>query len=169
MKNIYIVGFMGTGKSVVSRDLAVRLNRKAVELDELIENKEKRKINDIFTRDGESYFRRLESQALSEVSRSYGLVVSCGGGIVLNEANIKIMKETGIVICLSASPDVILKRTSHSNHRPLLNIDNPRLKIEELLNQRAPFYAKADHAIDSSCLDVKGVVDIIIKDIVSKC
>ena len=168
-KNIYLVGFMGTGKSAVARELSKKLNRKSLDLDEVIEKKEKRKIKDIFAKEGEGYFRKIEKQTLIEISILKDLVVACGGGIVLDENNIKKMKENGIIICLSASSDVIFERTIRSNYRPLLNVDNPKLRIKELLNLRAPFYAKADYTIDSSNLEVKKVVDIIIKNILPKC
>lgn len=165
VKNIYLVGFMGTGKSAVASELAKKLNRRFVDLDELIEKREKRKINDIFTCSGEVYFRKIEKEILKEASFPTDAVVACGGGIVLDEENIKQMKETGVIICLSARPEVILDRTSRSNERPILNVDNPKEKVEELLKLRAPFYAKADYAIDSSQLKVSRIVDIIIKDI----
>ena len=93
MKNIYLVGFMGTGKSAVGSELAKNKQWRFVDLDELIELKEKRSIPDIFAQDGEPYFRRLEKQALKEVSREKEFVVACGGGIVVALENIKIMKD----------------------------------------------------------------------------
>jgi len=164
-KNIYLVGFMGTGKSVVSRELAKRLKRDYFDLDDLIEKKEKRKIRGIFAQDGEAYFRKIEKEALREVSQSGNLIISCGGGIVLDDENIEIMKKSGIMICLSARPEIILKRTSTAGHRPLLNVENPKDKIVDLLKLRAPFYAKADYTIDCSDLVVAEVADTIINTI----
>lgn len=164
-KNIYLVGFMGTGKSAVARLLSCNLKRETIDLDTFIEEREKRKITNIFTKDGEAYFRKVEKKLLEELSGCKDLIVSCGGGVVLDEENIKIMKENGIIICLYARPEVILKRTKGSGHRPLLNVANPKEKIEELLVLRAPFYAKADYTIDSSDIGVSTVVDFIIKNI----
>lgn len=166
--NIYLVGFMGTGKSAVGRELAKKMKRHFVDLDELIELREKRPITDIFAQEGEPYFRKAESKILKEVSKEKGFVVGCGGGIVLNEENIKLMKASGIVICLAAKPEVILKRVSGVTHRPLLNVRNPKEKIELLLKLRSPYYAKADKTIDTSKLSIKEVAAKISK-IMVKC
>lgn len=162
MKNIYLVGFMGTGKSSVGRFLAERLNRKFVDLDDLIETKENRKISDIFAKDSEVYFRKVEKQSLIEVSEKKEVIVACGGGIVIDPDNIRIMKQTGKIICLIAKPEVILKRTKKYSHRPLLNVDDPKQQIELLLAKRAPFYALADITIDTSEIGIEGVVDKIV-------
>lgn len=163
MNNIYLVGFMGTGKTAVGRELAKKKKWRFLGLDELIELREKRTIADIFAKEGEAYFRRIEKRVLKEVSREKKFVVACGGGIVLDKNNIRIMKETGKIVCLSARPKVILKRTCGMGHRPLLNVDNPKEKIEILLKFRAPFYAQADCTIDTSNISIKEVVEKIIK------
>lgn len=161
--NIYLVGFMGTGKTAAGRELARRKKWRFLDLDELIELKEKMAIADIFARKGEPYFRKAEKGALKEAAKEKGFVVACGGGIVLDEENIRIMQASGRVICLSASPAVILKRVSGATHRPLLNVENPKEKIELLLKLRAPYYAKADKTIDTSKLSVKEVAARILK------
>jgi shikimate kinase len=155
--NVYLVGFMGTGKSTVGRELARKKKRHFVDLDELIELKEKRSIPDIFSQSGEPYFRRVERQVLKEVSREDAFVVACGGGIVMNEDNIRTMKESGTVICLTASVDAILGRPAGSAQRPLLNVPNPRERIESLLKLRAPYYARADKIIDTSGISIAAV------------
>ncbi|MCX5714476.1 MAG: shikimate kinase [Candidatus Omnitrophica bacterium] len=163
MSNIYLVGFMGTGKTMVGRELAKKKKWQFVDLDELIELREKRLVKDIFAKEGEAHFRRIEKQALKEIAKEKKFVVSCGGGIVLDKGNIDIMKETGRIICLKASADVILKRTSGSAQRPLLNVAQPKEKIEFLLKLRAPYYALADTCIDTSRISVSQVVEKIIK------
>ncbi|MBU1726537.1 MAG: shikimate kinase [Candidatus Omnitrophica bacterium] len=163
MANIYLVGFMGTGKSAVGQELAKKKKWKFVDLDQLIEFKEKMLIADIFVNKGEPYFRRSEKKTLKEVAREKKFVVACGGGIVMDEENIKLMKESGSIVCLCASPESILKRTSGYSHRPLLNVKDPKKQIEFLLKMRAPFYAKADKTIDTSKLCVKEVVSRILK------
>jgi len=163
MRNIYLVGFMGTGKTSVGRELARKKKRCFVDLDELIELREKGLIADIFAQKGEPYFRCLEKQALKEVSREKEFVVACGGGIVVASENIKIMKESGVIICLSASPEVILKRTQGHAHRPLLNVADPKKQIGLLLKLRAPYYARADKIIDTSKMTVEKVVDKILQ------
>jgi DNA processing protein len=105
----------------------------------------------------------VEKQALKQVSKEKKFVVACGGGIVLDADNIKIMKETGIIVCLTSSPEAICKRTSACATRPLLNVKDPKKQIEHLLKMRAPYYAKADKIIDTSKLSVKETAEKIIK------
>lgn len=154
---------MGTGKTVVGAELAKKKKWQFIDLDQLIELKERRSIRDIFAKDGEPYFRRLEKQALKDVAKEKKFVVACGGGIVINEENIKIMQDSGFIICLSAKPEVIIKRTSGTVERPLLNVKNPKEKIELLLKLRSPYYAKADRTIDTSKLSLKEVTAKILK------
>lgn len=168
MGNIYLVGFMGTGKTTVGKELAKKKKWRFVDLDELIELRERRTISEIFAKEGEPYFRRKEKEVLREVAKEKKFVVACGGGIVIDKDNIKLMKETGIMICLSATPEVILKRTSGYTHRPLLNVPNPKKQIELLLKLRAPYYAQADKIIDTSKLSVKEVVERILRFINKK-
>ncbi len=159
---------MGTGKTSVGKLLAKNKKWQFLDLDELIELREKRSISDIFSQDGEPYFRKLEKRALKQVSQEKKFVVACGGGIVLDKENIKIMKATGKVICLTALPDVILSRTCGYAHRPLLNVTDPKKQIELLLKLRAPFYAQADKTIDTSKIPVKKVVEKITRIITRK-
>jgi shikimate kinase len=161
MRNIYLVGFMGTGKSAVGKELARQEKMHFVDLDGLIEEKEKKEIVEIFAKDGESYFRKLEKQVLTGISQKQNQVVSCGGGIVIDPDNIRTMKASGIIICLSATPEVILERTSKFRHRPLLNVANPKEKIASLIASRAPYYGQADQTIDTSKISVKEVVKMI--------
>ena len=161
--NIYLVGFMATGKTAVGKELAKQKKWQFVDLDELIALKEKRSIPDIFAKYGEPYFRRIEKQVLQEVAREKEFVVACGGGIVIDKNNIKTMKQSGMIICLTATSEAILERTAGYRHRPLLNVADPKKQIELLLKLRAPFYAQADKAIDTSKISVKEAVDKIIK------
>ena len=168
MNNIYLVGFMGTGKSAVGKELAFRLKRRFVDLDELIELKAKMLVSEIFAKNGEPYFRKLEKQVLKETAKEKNFIVSCGGGVVIDYDNIKIMKKTGLIACLSAKPEVILKRVSNTSRRPLLNVSNPKARIELLLKLRSPYYARADKIIDTSKLSIKEVVTKIIKMVSSR-
>jgi len=161
MNNIYLVGFMGTGKTSVGRALSFRSKMQFVDLDDLIEFKERRSISDIFAKEGEPYFRRVEKKTLKEVAKEKGFIVACGGGVVIDPENIKIMKDTGVIICLGANSDIILKRTHGSSCRPLLNVDNPKEKIDFLLKMRAPFYAKSNFLIDTSRLTIDKVIEKI--------
>mgnify|MGYP001080117682 CR=1 FL=1 len=163
MKNIYLVGFMGTGKTTVGKILAKKLNKKFIETDEVIEKKEKKKIVDIFREYGEPYFRRLEKELIKKISKKKDLIVSCGGGLICNEENLKILKETGIVFNLSASVKTIYNRTKNSSSRPLLNVENPKERIRSLLNKRMPFYKQAHYSIKTDKLSKEEVADRIIK------
>ena len=160
--NIYLVGFMGTGKTSVAKEIAFLLHRDFVEIDDLIEEAERKKIVDIFREKGEAYFRRREKEILEDIAKKDNLIVSCGGGIVINQENIELMKKTGKVVCLKASADVIYERTKKYSHRPLLNVENPVLKIKELLKERDKFYRQADFFVDTDNLSIEDVSRKII-------
>ncbi|MFC1704600.1 shikimate kinase [Candidatus Omnitrophota bacterium] len=162
-KNIVLVGFMGAGKTAVGKELAKRLDLTFVDLDEVIEHKEGRRICDIFTHNGEPHFRRVEKEVTREVSQKLRQVIACGGGVVLDKENVANLKKTGIVIYLKASPAVILERTKAYAHRPLLNVEDPREKIKELLDFRRGFYEQADHTIDTSNATIEEVVARILE------
>ena len=149
-KNIVLVGFMGAGKTSVSHRLAAILKRPRISTDELIERKEKRSIVDIFKSSGEEYFRRLEKEIVEELAHKENLIIDCGGGVALQQENIDRLKESGILFYLSASPEVITRRTKDQHHRPLLNVPHSQIKIQELLDQRKPYYEQAHFTIDTS-------------------
>ncbi len=162
--NIVLIGFMGTGKTAVGKALAEKLGRSFVELDLLIEQRVGKSIPDIFQQDGETAFRELEIEVTREVSKGRNLVIACGGGLVLNKINVDRLKESAIIVYLTASPGVILKRVaSEEGQRPLLEVDNPILTIREMLSFRKPFYERAaDIKIDTSKLDIDAVAEQII-------
>ncbi len=164
MKNIALIGFMGAGKTAVGKALAEKLNRNFVELYSLIEQKAGKSIPEIFLQDGEIAFRELEIEVTKEVAKGKNLVIACGGGIVLNRINIDRLREESIIVYLTASPGVILKRTSGDESvRPVLKSGNKALHIKELLRFRKPFYERAaDIKIDTSKLDIDSVVEQII-------
>src|SRR3989338_2621837 len=108
MKNIVLVGFMGTGKTAVAKALCRRLKMRYISTDALIEKNQKRPIAEIFAKDGEEYFRRVEADAVRDVSALQGAVIDAGGGGVIKEENIKLLKKSGTIVCLTASGDVIL-------------------------------------------------------------
>ena len=163
MRNIILVGFMGTGKSAVAREVAKRRGARYCSTDELIEEREGMKIAEIFAKKGEAYFRGVEVSVVGEVSREAGLVIDAGGGIMTRDENVAALKESGTLISLTARVDVIHGRTKGRTHRPLLNVPDPRAKIEELLAARASYYAKADHAIDTSDLTISQVADKVLE------
>jgi shikimate kinase len=165
--SIALIGFMGTGKTAVGKALAERLDKEFVELDSLIEQKAGKTIPEIFNRDGEVAFRELEIEVTREVAERKNTVIACGGGVVLNEVNIERLRKECIIVYLTASPRVILKRTlSNENERPLLEVSNKAQRIQELLRFRKPFYERAaDIKIDTSKLDISSAVEQIIKKV----
>lgn len=158
MKNIAIVGFMGTGKTTIARILAEKLGFEYVDIDDLIEKQEKMKIVDIFKEKGKAYFRKIEKAIISHISASAQKVIACGGGVVLDQENMRNLKDNGVVVCLTARPEVILMRTKNYRYRPLLNVSDPKAEIEELLKIRQPYYAKAEYTLDTSELQPEEVV-----------
>ncbi len=163
MKNIALIGFMGTGKTTIATALAHRLKMRYVSTDEMIERKEKRTINEIFTKSGEEYFRDVEADVVREASSMENVVIDAGGGAVLWEKNMENLKSHGIVICLTAGEETIMQRTAKYKHRPLLNVDDPKRKIRDLLAERAPFYAKADYTIDTGKFTINQVVERVVE------
>jgi shikimate kinase len=161
LKNIVLIGFMGTGKTTIAAKLSLRLNMRYVSTDDLIEKREKRTINEIFTNSGEEYFRNVESEIVREISGDDGQVIDCGGGAVIREENVANLKSSGIIVCLTADPEVIMERTKKYKHRPLLNVEDPKRKIIDLINKRRPYYAKADHFMDTGRLTIDQVIEKI--------
>ena len=166
--NIILLGFMGTGKSVVGKKLSRILKRELVDTDKLIEKKAGKSIPEIFSEDGEEHFRGLESEVAKEVSKKKNCVIIAGGGIVLREENIRVLKTNGILICLEASPEVIYERVKNDTYRPLLQVKDPLQKIRNLLEYRKKYYDRADYFIDTSELIIDEVVDEIMKYEMSK-
>lgn len=160
--NIVLLGFMGTGKTAVGRVLAGKLKMRYVDIDTEIEKRENKKISEIFEKSGEKRFRELEKKMVSEISGRDNQVISAGGGVVLNQENIANLEKNGFLICLDAEPSVIYERTHRYIHRPLLEKKDPKKEIKELLNRRAPFYAKIKNHIDTSNLDIFEVAEKII-------
>ena len=165
--SIALIGFMGTGKTVVGKALAETLGKEFIELDTLIEQKAGKTILEIFRQDGEVRFRELEIEVAREVSGKKNAVIACGGGLVLNKINIDRMREECVIIYLTASPGVILKRTSgDENERPLLKASDRELRVKELLRFRQPFYERAaDIKIDTSKLDINSVAEQIMEKV----
>ena len=154
---------MGSGKTTIAIELSHRLKMHYVSTDGMIEKKENATINELFTKKGEEYFRSAETVCLKEALSLENVVIDTGGGAVLRDENWANMKERGITICLAADEDMIMARTKKYKHRPLLNVEDPKQKIRSLLAKRAPFYANADHCVDTGKLTVKQVVDKIIE------
>lgn len=149
-KNIILTGFMGTGKTAVGRELSRLLNMRLVDVDSEIEESREMKITDIFRDFGEPHFRDIETEMIRKLARTENTVISTGGGAVLREENMETLREKGVIFCLWADPETIISRTKGSKDRPLLNVEDPLAKINELLRFRMPFYEKAGIMIDTS-------------------
>ncbi len=162
-RNIYLVGFMGTGKTTVGKLLAVSLKKKFLEMDEAIEQRDGRSIADIFSGKGEAYFRKIEKDILKEISQNKNLVVSCGGGVVMDKENLDILNRTGVTICLQAGAEIIYGRVRNEKMRPLLNVSDPQAKIEELLTLREPFYRQVRLRLDTGRSSPSQVVEEITR------
>lgn len=149
-QNIILTGFMGTGKSSVGRLLALEMDREFFDMDEVIEQRERRTINQIFADVGEPYFRQLEANLCRELSGRENLVIATGGGALVPEENLRVMESTGWVICLDCEPAVLWGRIGHSQNRPMLaEEDETRFaRLAELLAQRAPAFERVQHHVD---------------------
>lgn len=163
--NIALIGFMGTGKTAVGKILAKKLDWQLVELDTVIEQLAGKSIPDIFSDDGEITFRELEIDAVKKIARRTKQVIACGGGVVLNMINIERLKQTSVIINLTASIDMILQRTVATKEtRPMINVDNPEARVRELMKFRKPLYEKgADITIDTSHKDIDSIAGQIIE------
>jgi shikimate kinase len=163
VRNIALTGFMAVGKSAVGRTLARKLGRRFVDLDRMIEKSEGMRVQDIFSRKGESYFRQAERQALAEVLGQEEQVIATGGGVVIDEENLRLLRKRSFVVCLTAAPEVLLRRAGKSKQRPLLKGADRAQRIGELLAQRGKNYAQAHVAVDTSHLTVEQVVEKILE------
>jgi shikimate kinase len=143
--NIYLIGMMGSGKTVTAKALAELLNYTFVDIDAEIQTKEGRSIPEIFAESGEPYFRDAESSVLEHFSKQAKQVIATGGGVVLREANVRRMKETGKVVLLDASVESLWQRVRYSKDRPLLDKPDPLVALRQILNDRGAFYSNACH------------------------
>ncbi|MBP1759662.1 MAG: shikimate kinase [Firmicutes bacterium] len=160
MRNIVLIGFMGTGKSTVGRRLAQSLAWDFVDTDYEVGEVTSLSVSEIFRRHGETRFRSEESIVVARLSQQERLVIATGGGTVLNPLNWNALAQNGIVIALHASLEAILARIGHKNDRPLLK--GPREAIEKLWSERQECYAQADFIVDTSQKNVDEVVKEIL-------
>jgi len=164
--NVFLVGPMGSGKSAVGRQLAQRLALEFIDSDEEIEARTGVDIPYIFEREGEAGFRQREAEVIDAVTRRERVLVSTGGGAILDAGTRERLRARGRVVYLRTSVDQQLARTRRSNDRPLLNNDDPRGTLERLLEQRAPLYAEvAEIVVDTDGRKVKTVVDQICRQL----
>jgi len=156
--NLYFVGFMGTGKTTVGRAVAQRMGFQLLDSDVEIERKAGKPIPEIFATQGEPAFRALEREFIEHGHPKEKCIVACGGGLVVQPGMLELLQSKGIVMCLHASVETILKRTQGSKHRPLLNVENPLERIQTLYAQREPVYRRAGTVI---LTDGRPLIDIV--------
>jgi shikimate kinase len=160
--NLALIGFMGTGKTSVGRLAAEQLHFDYIDTDEMIQSATGKTITEIFSHEGETAFRKLEEKVVEEISTRSRTVISTGGGLPANPANLASLKMHALVVCLWASPEKIWERVKNQSHRPLLNDADPQNKIRELLADRAPFYKQADVLVNTDIRSVREVAQQVV-------
>ena len=161
--NIYLIGFMGVGKSAVGRALARSLHMQFLDSDWAIEQKAGMPITEIFKTEGEAAFRTREREFIESGHPEEGVVVSCGGGLPVQPGMSDLLKSKGVVICLFASPETIVSRTVGNPKRPLLNVENPEERIRSLMEERDPVYMNTGIGISTEGRGIAEVVKSIVR------
>lgn len=155
-ENIILIGFMGSGKSTVGRELHQRLGYPLVDMDQVIEQRAGKTITEIFATEGEEAFREMETALLREFNDPSvpRRIISTGGGVIGRPENRALIKQLGYVVWLDAGPEVILERTRKNRLRPLLHTDDPEARIRALMAEREPLYQETAHLkLDTGGLD----------------
>lgn len=161
--NLYLVGFMGVGKSAIGRRVARELGFRFIDSDDFIEKKQGKRIPEIFETEGEAHFRDLERQFIENGHPETSCVVSCGGGLVVQPGMKERLKEKGVVICLFASVESIIERTQRNKNRPLLNVDDPASQVRSLLKERESIYMDSGACITTEGRTIPEVVRHMIR------
>lgn len=162
IRNLALIGFMGTGKSSVGRVVADLMHFTFLDTDHVIEARAGKGISDIFAQEGEPAFRELERRVVEELTRRQRTVIATGGGLPAQEGNLASLKTHALVVCLWASPEGIYERVRGHNHRPLLNEPDPLAKIRELLAAREAFYRQADVLVNTEMRSVREVAQHVV-------
>lgn len=162
-KSVVLIGFMGSGKSIVGVKLSYKMQKQLIDTDKMIEQQANRSISEIFATDGEEAFRSMETQALKKLSeQGFSRIISVGGGTPLREENRELLKKCGTVCYLRAKAKTIYDRIGKDTTRPLLQCEDPLARIEELLEKRSAIYEQcADLIVDVDDLSVDGVATTI--------
>lgn len=154
---------MGVGKSAIGRRVARELGFRFIDSDEQIEKAQKKKIPAIFADEGEPHFRKLEREFIESGHPDTNCVISCGGGLVVQDGMKELLKQKGVVICLFASAESIVERTSRNKNRPLLNVENPEEKVRQLLKEREPIYMDSGACITTEGRTIPEVVNHMVR------
>jgi shikimate kinase len=161
--NLYLVGFMGTGKSTVGRAVAQKLGFALLDSDHEIERQQGKTIPEIFAGEGEAAFRAMERTFVEGGHPSERTVVSCGGGLVVQPGMLALLKTKGVVVCLHASIETILARTARHQHRPLLVAENPEERIRTLYAAREPIYKQSGTVILTDSRPLHDIVSHVMR------
>jgi len=165
-QNVFLVGLMGAGKTTIGRSLAKRLGLNFVDSDREIEARTGVSIPTVFEIEGEEGFRKREAQVISDLAQASGQIVATGGGAVLRAENRACMTSSGFVVYLNVPPFTLWERTRHDRNRPLLQVEDPLLKLQELYAQRDPFYRDvADLVIDGNRTNAHSVLQLIAEKV----
>lgn len=164
IRNLALIGFMGTGKSTVGHMAAHQLGFAFTDTDRLIEALAGKPVAEVFAQDGEEAFRKLEMQVVADLARLDRTVVATGGGLGANPNHLASLKQHALVVCLCASPEVIWQRVHHNVHRPLLQVPDPRARIRELLAAREPVYRQADVLVNTGPRQLRDVVQHVLRE-----
>lgn len=167
-KNLVLIGFMGTGKSSVGKVLGRKLSRPVIDVDQMIEAAEKRKIESIFETEGEQGFRRIEKKAVAEAAAMDGVIITTGGGAVLDPDNMKALRTNGWILSLTATPETIYRRVKDSKHRPLLRHEDVLGEITRLLETRKSLYDDADYRFETDGRNPSQVARMILDTLKDK-
>jgi len=167
MQKIILIGFMGSGKTSIAKKISEYLDITFIDTDAYIEENQNQSINEIFTNNGEEFFRALETKILEEIIKEKNSgVIATGGGLPIRDENQKLLKGIGKIVYLRTKAETIYQRIKDDNSRPLLNTPDPRQKIHDLLNERTPIYEKtADVVVDTDNKSVGQIVDEILFDL----
>jgi shikimate kinase len=165
---IFLIGFMGSGKTTVGKRIALRLNYSFIDMDRVIENEAGMPINRIFDEKGEDEFRRIEHELVLKISKMKKVVVSTGGGVPCFFDNMEIINNNGISIYLKMTPEDLLKRLKGSKYeRPLIrDLSTAELAdyITEKLREREPYYLRSKHVVDGTELNIPGIIDLVAQE-----
>ena len=161
--NLYLVGFMGVGKSAVGARLARELEYSFIDSDKAIEESVEKSIPEIFAEDGEAVFRQYEREFIESGHPVEGCIVSCGGGLFVQKGMPELLQSKGLVVCLSASIESILKRTQKSQNRPLLEVDDREARIRELFAKREPIYRRAGISLSTEGRSISEVAKHVLR------
>jgi len=161
--NLYLVGFMGTGKTTVGWAAAQRLGFESIDSDREIERKRGKTIPEIFAADGEPLFRRMEREFITQGHPATRAVVACGGGLVIQPGMTELLRERGVVICLHASIDTILARVIRQGNRPLLESADPAERARQLYTEREAIYRQSGTLILTDSRPLREVVAHVVR------